>query len=135
MIADLAIFPCKASMLEVRALTKATNLLHQARKIRGGPPPAKIILNMAEPRYKLANEMEKAALALGLPIITTIWRLRQIYADVPGQGAVVWQLGSRGRRASEEVDQIFAEILPEIASHRKKPTTGKKSKRNRGGKS
>lgn len=119
MICDFAVFPCKASMLEVRALAGATKLLHQARKIRGGPPPATIILNMADPRYKLANEMQKAAAALDLPIIKTIWRLRQIYADVPGQGTVVWKLASRGRRAAAEVEQIFEELLPEAVNKNK----------------
>lgn len=61
MVADFAIIPCKASMLEVRALAEATKLLIQARKIRRGEPPATIILNMVRPRYRLAAEMEKAA--------------------------------------------------------------------------
>ncbi|MCA9214609.1 MAG: ParA family protein, partial [Planctomycetales bacterium] len=58
MVADLAVLPCKASMLEVRALAEATKLLLQARKIRRGEPPATIILNMVRPRYKLAAEMQ-----------------------------------------------------------------------------
>jgi len=44
--------------------------------------------------------------------------LRQIYADAPGQGAVVWNMGSRAREAAEEVDQIFREILPDAAKRR-----------------
>src|ERR1700677_4442141 len=38
--ADLAIVPCKASMLEVRALAKATDVLRQAQDIRPVIPPA-----------------------------------------------------------------------------------------------
>jgi len=38
MVSDLAIVPCKASMLEIRALDAATHVLRQARKIRVGPP-------------------------------------------------------------------------------------------------
>lgn len=122
MIADLAVFPCKASMLEVRALSDATKLLLQARKIRGGEPPATIILNMVRPTYKLANEMQKAAAALRLPIIRTFWRLRQVYADAPGQGTVVWKMGSPGRVATSEVEQIFEELLPEaVAKSKRKP--------------
>jgi len=113
MVADFAIIPCKASMLEVRALAEATKLLIQARKIRRGEPPAIIILNMVRPRYRLAAEMEKAAAALRLPIVSTAWRLRQVYADAPGQGTVVWRMGSTARVAATEVQQIFAELLPE----------------------
>jgi chromosome partitioning protein len=39
--------------------------------------------------------------------------LKQIYADAPGQGAVVWQLGSRGKEAASEVDALFREVLPD----------------------
>src|SRR5271154_4008335 len=43
---DFAIVPCKASMLEVRALAKATDVLRQAQDIRGGIPKAVIVLSM-----------------------------------------------------------------------------------------
>ena len=130
MIADLAVFPCKASMLEVRALSDATKLLLQARKIRGGEPPATIVLNMVRPTYKLASEMQKAAAALRLPIIKTFWRLRQVYADAPGQGTVVWKMGAPGRVATAEVEQIFEELLPEAVVKRKcKPTKKRGGKR------
>ena len=44
--ADLAIVPYKASMLEVRALAKATEALRQAQDIRSGVPKAIIVLSM-----------------------------------------------------------------------------------------
>ena len=50
---DLAIVPCKASMLEVRALSQATALLKQARDLRGGPPKAKVVLSMVGKNYRL----------------------------------------------------------------------------------
>ena len=128
MVADLAVFPCKASLLEVRALSSATKLLLQARKIRRGEPAAMIILNMVRPTYKLAAEMEKAAMALGLPIVSTFWRLRQIYADAPGQGATVWQMGSPGKVATNEVQQIFEELLPEAVLEPQRINTRRKRK-------
>ena len=42
--ADFAIVPCKASMLEVRALAKATDVLRQAQDIRQGRPRAVAVL-------------------------------------------------------------------------------------------
>jgi chromosome partitioning protein len=89
---DLALVPCKASMLEVRALAQATNVLRQAQ------------------------DMKDAAAALELPMAKTALTLRQIYADAPGQGAVVWQLGARGREADDEVETLFREILPEACA-------------------
>ncbi len=111
--ADLALVPCKASMLEVRALAQATNVLRQAQDIRGGHPRALIVLSMVGKTYRLTQDMKDAATALELPLAKTSLILRQIYADAPGQGAVVWQLGSRGREAADEVKSLFSEVLPE----------------------
>src|SRR5437016_141106 len=109
--ADLAIVPCKASMLEVRALAQATNVLRQAQDIRGGQPRALIVLSMVGKTYRLTQDMKDAAAALELPLAKTALTLKQIYADAPGQGAVVWQLGSRGKEATHEVEALFREVL------------------------
>jgi chromosome partitioning protein len=115
--ADLAIVPCKASMLEVRALAKATEVLRVSQDIRSGLPEAVIILSMVGKNYRLTADMKQAAMALNLPLASRAMILRQIYADAPGQGAVVWNMGSRGREAAEEVDHIFREILPDAVEH------------------
>lgn len=111
--ADLAIVPCKASMLEARALTQATNVLRQAQDIRGGAPRAVIVLSMVGKNYRLTQDMRDAAATLQLPLAQTVLTLRQAYADAPGQGTVVWQLASRGHEAAAEVESLFNEILPE----------------------
>lgn len=111
--ADFAIVPCKASMLEVRALAKATEVLRQAQEIRGGIPKAVIVLSMVGKNYRLTQDMKDAAAALNLPLASTAMILRQIYADAPGQGDLVWRLGSRAAEAAEEVEHLFREILPE----------------------
>lgn len=115
---DLALVPCKASMLEVRALAQATNVLRQAQDIRRGQPSAVIVLSMVGKTYRLTQDMKDAAAALDLPLAKTALTLRQIYADAPGQGAVVGQLGARGREATAEVEALFREILPEAAARR-----------------
>lgn len=121
--ADFAIVPCKASMLEVRALAKATEVLRQAQDIREGIPNAMIVLSMVGKNYRLTKDMKDAAAALNLPLAKRAMILRQIYADAPGQGAVVWNLGSRAAEAATEVDQLFQELLPDAyrpTSHRKR---------------
>jgi chromosome partitioning protein len=120
--ADLAIVPCKASMLEVRALAKATEVLRQAQDIRGGKPAAVIVLSMVGRNYRLTQDMKEAAAALALPLAETSMILRQIYADAPGQGAVVWGMGTRAREAATEVEQLFREILPDACASRTKRT-------------
>jgi chromosome partitioning protein len=113
---DLALVPCKASMLEVRALAQATNVLRQAQDIRGGQPKAVIVLSMVGKNYRLTQDMKDAAAALELPLATTALTLKQIYADAPGQGAVVWHLGARGREAADEVCALFREVLPDACA-------------------
>ena len=116
--ADLAIVPCKASMLEVRALAKATEVLRVSQDIRAGLPKAIIVLSMVGKNYRLTADMKDAAGALNLPLASRAMILRQIYADAPGQGAVVWNMGARAREAAEEVDHIFREILPDAVKRR-----------------
>jgi chromosome partitioning protein len=118
--AHLAIVPCKASMLEVRALAKATEGLRQAQSVRNGIPPGIIVLSMVAMHYRLTQDMKNAAIALDLPVASKAMILRQIYADAPGQGAVVWKMGSRAREAAKEMDELFREILPDAA---RKPLT------------
>jgi chromosome partitioning protein len=126
--AHLGIVPCKASMLEVRALAKATEVLRQSQSVRNGLPPAVIVLSMVGMRYRLTQDMKNAAEVLKLPLASKAMILRQIYADAPGQGAVVWNMGSRAREAAKEMDELFREILPDVAGKRvtvrQRATTG-----------
>jgi chromosome partitioning protein len=119
--ADLAVVPCKASMLEVRALKQATLALHHAHRVRRGKPPAIIVLSMVGRRYRLTQDMRDAAAALRLPVAKTALTLRQVYADAPGQGVVVWQLGARAREASRQIRTLFRELVPQAEKGRAKP--------------
>lgn len=125
--ANLAILPCKASMLEARALSAATLVLDEARSIRSGLPHAVIVLSMVGKNYRLTQDMKNAAAALSLPVAETPLILRQVYADAPGQGTVVWKMGTRSQEAAAEIDRLFRELLPQVAakSDTKKPMARK----------
>ncbi len=122
--ADLAVVPCKASMLEVRALAKATDALRKAQDIRQGFPKALIVLSMVGKNYRLTQDMKDAAAALKLPLAKHALILRQVYADAPGQAKVVWEMGARGKEAAAEVKQLFREVLPQAAV-KKRPSKPK----------
>jgi chromosome partitioning protein len=113
--ADFAVVPCKASMLEVRALAKATDVLRQAQDIRAGLPRAIAVLSMVGQTYRLTKDMKEAADALNLPLARSAITLRQVYADAPGQAQVVWRMGARAKEAAEEIKTLFAELLPEVS--------------------
>jgi chromosome partitioning protein len=115
-------------MLEVRALAKATDVLRQAQDIRSGKPSAIIVLSMIGKNYRLTKDMKDAAAALELPLASKTMTLRQIYADAPGQGSVVSNLGARALEAAQEVDQLFREILPEAVKGRSRKHSASKPK-------
>ena len=114
--ADFAVVPCKASMLEVRALAKATEVLRQSQDIRKGLPRAVAVLSMVGQKYRLTRDMKDAALALELPLASAALTLRQIYADAPGQGQLVWRMGAKGKEAAREVGDLFSELLSPLSS-------------------
>lgn len=125
LLADLAIVPCKASMLEARALAKATEVLRQAQLVRKGAPDAVIVLSMVGKTYRLTQDMRDAAEALGIPMASTPLVLRQSFADAPGQGTVVSKMGSRAHEAAKEVNKLFRELLPEAVKGAQKPSKRK----------
>ena len=83
-----------------------------------------IILSMVGKNYRLTQDMRDAAAGLKLPVAKTSLTLRQVYADAPGQGVVVWHLGARAGEASRQVQQLCREILPDVQKIRR--TTKKK---------
>ena len=102
-----------------RALAIATRVVKQAQSVRGGPPKAVIVLNMVGKNYRLTKDMKEAASALQFPLTFQPMILRQIHADAPGQGDVVWNMGSRAREASQEAERFFSEILPDAICSKK----------------
>ncbi len=131
MWADLAVIPCKASMFEARALDKNTAFVRQAQAIRNGAPNAIAVLSMVGRDYRLTKDMRAAAQALKLDLAETSVSLRQAYADAPGQGTFVWNMGYSAKEATREIEQLFAEIVPDAISDnvvsfdRKKTTAAK----------
>jgi chromosome partitioning protein len=82
------------------------------QEIRNGKPYATIILSMVGRHYRLTNDMKEAAGTLEMALADCMLTQKQIYADAPGQKAVVWNLGSRGKNAGQEMKELFNEILP-----------------------
>lgn len=116
MWADLAVIPCKASMFEARALNKNTAFVRQAQAIRKGLPDAVAVLSMVGREYRLTKDMQDAARSLQLSLAQSPVTLRQAYADAPGQATFVWNMGYSARDAADEIDALFREILPEVAT-------------------
>jgi len=127
--AEFAFVPCKASMLEARALAQATKVLRQVQEIRGGRPFATIVLSMVGKHYRLTRDMQDAAQSLEMSLADGMLTQRQVIADAPGQRGAVWHVGPRGRDAGQEMKRLFQELLPfaakakSNAKRKARPTT------------
>ena len=92
-LADLAIFPCGPSALDLRAVIEAMTVVHQIQQIRKGLPAEIFIPNKLQPNYRLSRELVQTVKKLGMPAGDGL-RLRQAYADAAGQGTVVWRMAT-----------------------------------------
>ena len=109
-VADLTLLPCGPSVLDLRAANDAIRAVRQVQAIRGGPPRALLVPNKLQVQYRLSQEFLTAAQSLAVPATDGL-RLRQTYADAPGQGTVVWRMGARGAAAAAEIRGLFEEVM------------------------
>ena len=71
---------------------------------------------MVGQKYKLTKDMKEAADALQLSLADAAITLRQIYADAPGQGTVVWRMGTKGKkRPGRSTRYSYASNEPHLA--------------------
>jgi len=91
-LADLAIFPCGPSILDLRAVIGALEVNKQQQ-------------------YKLSKELLQTVRGLGMPVGDGL-RLRQAYADAAGQGTVVWRMNTQSAKdATAELQFLFQQLF------------------------
>jgi chromosome partitioning protein len=112
MVCDLALVPCGASALDLESSRITVEVIQQARKIRKGDlPMALFIPNRLQTNTLLANELLAVSSRLGIPVTQTSLRLRQIYANAPGQGQVVWNIPNAPGEAVADMELLCQEII------------------------
>jgi len=111
LLADLAIFPISPSILDLRSVAQATAVLKYAHSINNGRPEGRLVLNRMRTRDTISRELRKAAPSLSLTVANSVIRDLQAYRDAAQQGTVVTRMGSRRHNASQEVAQLFVELL------------------------
>lgn len=107
--ADKVFLPCGPSILDLRAASKAVELLMEAQKARKGLPKGGLIPNKLHKRGRLSREMLNAANRLGIDVLPSITQ-RQAFADAAGQANVVWNMGLTAKPAAKEIHQLIKEI-------------------------
>lgn len=110
-IADLAIVPISPSILDVRSVVGATDVLRDAQAINGGRPEGILVLNKMKTRGKISRQLLETAPGLGLRVAKSVIRDLQIFCDAPQQGTVVTRLRDKSPRAAAELDALFTELL------------------------
>jgi chromosome partitioning protein len=107
--ADKVFLPCGPSILDLRAAQKAVLLLHEAQKVRKGPPKGALIPNKLHKRGRLSREMLDAVHKLKIPVLGGL-SMRQAFADAAGQAKVVGDMGASALLAAHEMKQLMKEM-------------------------
>ena len=116
LLADLALIPVQPSGADVRSAVDAVRLVHQARRIRGGQPEARLFISRATRGTKLLAEA-RAVLSQfdDVPLLSQAVTQRQVVADSFGQATTV--LGAEtgpALEAANEFNELFKELLPHV---------------------
>jgi chromosome partitioning protein len=108
--ADRVFLPCGPSILDLRAASKAVQLLNEAREARKGLPKGALIPNKLQKRGRLSREMLDAVHKLKIPVLAGL-SLRQAFADAAGQAKVVSEMrGAPAFLAGHEMKQLLKEM-------------------------
>jgi chromosome partitioning protein len=110
-LADLAIFPISPSILDLRSVSQATEVLKYAHSINEGRPVGRLVLNRMRKRDVISRELRAAAPKLGLAVAPHVVRDLQVYRDAAQQGTVVTRMKSRARDAAAEIHELYADLV------------------------
>jgi len=119
MVCDLALVPCGPSALDLEASRVTIEVIRQARKIRKNDlPDALFVPNRLQANTTLGHELMAVSGQLGIPVTSTTLRLRQVYANAPGQGQVVWNMPNAPGEAVADMQLLCEEIMTYAGSKR-----------------
>ena len=119
-LSDVAVLPLTPSLLDLRSVQQATDVLRFAQGINKGRPEGRIVLNKIRTRDSISKDLKATAPQLGVQVATTVIRDLQAYRDAAGQGSCVTRLGKKTQSAAEEIDalchELLGQFLTELAS-------------------
>jgi len=110
-LADLAVLPVTPSILDVRSVQQAADILHYAQGINQGRPEGRLVLNKYRRRDTISRELERAAPKLGVRPAKHVIRDLQAYRDAAQQASVVTRMGRKTAHAADEITTLFQELM------------------------
>lgn len=109
LLADKVFLPCGPSILDLRAASRAVQLLTEAQEAKKGSPMGALIPNKLQKRGRLTREMLDAVHKLKTPVLAGLSH-RQAFADAAGQAKVVSDMGASAFLAAHEMKQLLKEM-------------------------
>lgn len=114
MVCDLSLIPCGPSALDLEASRVTVEVVNQARRVRKDKenlPHALFIPNRLQSNTVLSHELLSVSDRLGIPVVQNPLRLRQVYANAPGQGFVVWKMPNAPGEAVADIQLLCEEVI------------------------
>lgn len=108
-VCDIALIPVQPSPIDLWASTHIEEAIQQARQ-SNAHLNALLVINQLEPRTILSKLVRDALSEINLPVANTALRRRAIYRSSALEGKNIFQMGSRGSDAVEEMNELILEI-------------------------
>ena len=109
-ISKILLIPLLPSPLDLWASTCIEELIKRVRRVNP-TISAFVVLNQIEPRSAMSRGMDGALQEINIPVLRHQLSRRASYRTAALEGCSVYDLGFRGRIASEEIDNIIDEVL------------------------
>lgn len=109
-ISQVLLIPLLPSPMDLWASTRIEELITRVQQVNP-TISAFIVLNQIEPRSAMSQGMDSAIQEISIPVLRHRLRRRASYRTAALEGCSVYDLGYRGKVASEEMDNIIDEVL------------------------
>lgn len=110
-LADLAILPISPSILDVRSVSQAAEILRYAQELNQGRPEARLVLNRIKKRGRISRELCEAAPSLGLQVAGHTVRQLDAFIEAAQQGTVVTRMSNGAESAKSDIELLFQELF------------------------
>jgi len=107
---DVALIPVLPSPIDLWASLRLPQEIEEARKVNANLK-AYLVLNQLEPKSAISAAMHEALAEFGMPVLLATLRRRAAYRGAALEGLSVYQMGSRGASAADEIEAIINEVI------------------------
>jgi chromosome partitioning protein len=107
---DIALIPVLPSPIDLWASLRLPQEVEEARKVNANLR-AFLVLNQIEPKSAISAAMHEALAEFGMPVLRATLRRRAAYRAAALEGVSVFQMGSRGAPAADEIEAIINEVI------------------------